>query len=1015
MHRIGLAATALTVFAVPGTQAQEATPASTVKLKDELRLPWKRGDDSFIRRWLVVGPFPGGLEADALASAGGEATAQPADGAEVPRADGTRVKWHPLTSWVDTVSLEELEGAKDQVVAYAFARVRRAAAGKALLSVGSDEGIRVWLNGKLVLQRDGLRSAVPDEDQVDVEMRAGENSLLVKVPQTVGPWAFCARALEPGSVVRRKMEIGPSIVELLPDGFTLKTDISPARADAQPVKVEVIAPGGKALFATTAARGAQVAVDALGWPDGPYEARCSTLTFDGRLYVVHLPWYKGESLAKARELAGAAARADASKPEGFTLKMLAEMVEDRLGAKIAEARGNPWWKIHSPLMEFDEMMLERAGQTGRVRPHGFVRLAYRDEVDGSPQFCRAYLPAGYDPAKKWPLVLQLHGYNPANPVYVRWWSADRRHVEVDAGYSNHQDVIYLEPHGRGNTQYLGMGDSDILRVIAEAERLFSVDGDRVYLTGDSMGGWGTWNVASRHPDLFAAIAPVFGGVDYHSQMSEEELARLSPLDRFFYEKQSSWSMADGLLNVPISVAHGDMDQAVNVEFSRWAVRLLQRWGYDVRYHEFPGRIHEALTGQNGSMNIDWFLRHRRDPNPRHVRIRSAELRNASAYWAEVRQAASPLAFMVVDAEVVERNLIRLDTENVLDIVLSPKAPIVDPDKPVKVVWNGVEQVTPWQAGTLRLTAAGYAPAAVHKNRRLPGSISDFTLTPFAVVIGTVSKDPAMAEVCRQKALAFVDSWRDWQKQPPRVFKDTEILDADLARYSLLLFGGPEANRVTARLAPSLPLRVARDQVTIDGKTFPVVDAAVQMVYPNPLNAERYVWVAAASSADGMYFCDPPLNDPALALWDYVIVDGTIPARQRQASPHQLRVVSGLFDYNWRYSDALAQPGDPQIRADGRLRHAPNPRLVLPPRVLDAYVGRYQITRGPLLQVVRDGTRLRVRQPGSEGAGDELLPENETTFQIPGAGLWLRFVRDASGKVTGLEGYQGGDFEGQKLE
>ena len=71
--------------------------------------------------------------------------------------------------------------------------------------------------------------------------------------------------------------------------------------------------------------------------------------------------------------------------------MLAEMVEDRLGCKLSEVKGNPWRKVHSPLMEYDEIMLERKGLVGRIRPYGFVRMAYRDEVDGSPQFCRAVL------------------------------------------------------------------------------------------------------------------------------------------------------------------------------------------------------------------------------------------------------------------------------------------------------------------------------------------------------------------------------------------------------------------------------------------------------------------------------------------------------------------------------------------------------------------------------------------------------------------------------------------------
>jgi dienelactone hydrolase len=1012
MTHIRCAAAAIAVLVAASAQAQPAAGVSPGRLKDELRLPWKRGNEDFIRRWLVIGPFAGGLETDGLAASGGEAAAEPREGIEVQRADGTHVQWHAVVSWVDTVGLDDLEAVTADSFAYAFAKVARASAGRALLSVGSDEGIRVWLNGRLVLSRDGLRSAVPDEDQVEVEMKAGDNSLLVKLPQTVGRAAFCVRVLEPGTVLVPRMEIGPSIVRREADGFALKTDVGLVRADGEPVTVEVVAAGGKVVFTKTAPRGMELAIDARAWPDGAYEARCTTRTFDGRPYVVHLPWYKGDSLVEARALAAAAAQADGSKPEGFTLHMLAEMVEDRLATKPAEARGNPWWKIHSPLMEYEELMLERRGQTGRIRPSGFVRIAYRDPVDGSPQFCRAYLPAAYDAAKKWPLVVQLHGYNPANPVYVRWWSADQRHAAVDAGYPSHQGVIYMEPHGRGNTQYLGMGDSDILRVIAEAKRLFSVDEDRVYLTGDSMGGWGTWNVATRHPDLFAAIAPVFGGVDYHSQLSEEQLARLTPLDRFFREKQSSWAMAEGLLNVPVFVHHGDADQAVSVEYSRWALRLLQRWGYDVRYHEYPGRIHEALDGQNGNLNIEWFLRRKRDPDPRHVRIRSAELRNASAYWVEVRQAESPLAFMVVDAEVVGRNLIRLDTQNVLEVALSPRKALVDPEQPVRVVWNGVAETPQWQAGALRLTAAGYAPAALHKSRRLPGAISDFAVTPFAVVVGTVSKDPAMAASCRQKAEAFVESWREWQKQPPRVFEDVKVSDADLGRYSLLLFGGPEANRVTARLAPKLPLEITRDAIAIGGKAFPVRDAAVQMLYPHPLNAERYVWVAAASSPAGMHFCNPPLNDPEAAMWDYLIVDGTIPAAGQTASESQVRVVSGLFDHDWRVSDALARPGDADLRAHGRLRRAPNPKLVLASSLLDSYVGRYQITRGPVVEVSREGGRLLARIQG--GQTDTLLPETETSFWTSRLGIWVSFVRDASGKVTGFSGYRGGDFEAQKL-
>ena len=387
------AAALTTALGASSAVAQEPPPTPKTLLKDELRMPWKRSDEAFLRQWLVAGPFPCKLAADCLSGQAGEAAARPADGQELKRADGTSVRWHTQKAWSDDATFGDLPGAGEGAVAYAFTRLTRQKAGPALLSIGSRDGVRVWLNGRLVLSRDASRSATPDEDRVPVELNAGENALLVKA---LAESTFYARVLEPGSVLVRKAELGPSIVELSPEGFSLVTDVGPERRGRRTRRGwRSSGAGGQAVFTATASRGAKLKIDARSWPDGPYELRCSTHAFTGLLYATHLPWYKGDSLAKARELASTAAAADAQKPEGFTLRMLADMVEDRLGVKLSEARGNPWQKIHAPLMEYEELMLERQGQTGRIRPYGFVRLAWRDDVDGSPQFCRAYLPPGY--------------------------------------------------------------------------------------------------------------------------------------------------------------------------------------------------------------------------------------------------------------------------------------------------------------------------------------------------------------------------------------------------------------------------------------------------------------------------------------------------------------------------------------------------------------------------------------------------------------------------------------------
>jgi dienelactone hydrolase len=977
--------------------------ASPAAFKDELRMPWTRGSTDFIRTWIVAGPIPCKLEEDCL---GGEASVHPNEALELKRPDGSVVKWRPNRTWGDHATIAA-EGRTDDAVGYAHTTIWRAKEGKALLSLGSDGGIRAWLNDKQVLARDGARSWSPDDDLVEVDLKAGDNTLFLKVAADAG---FVARVLETGATPARMQEIAPVIRESSDSSLTIVTDADSSRAGFEPVKVEMVRPGGEVVFGASVKRGDAVKIDSSGWPDGPYEARCATRNARGLLFTAHLPWYKGNALAKARELAAEAAKADAAKPEGFTLRMLVNMVDDRLGGKLADATGNPWKAIHSPLMEYDELMLERAGKIGRVREHGFVRLAWIDETDASSQYCRAYLPGGYSASRKWPLVLQLHGFNPANPLYWDWWSADNRHAGPETEPATGQGVIYIEPHGRGNVQYRNFADADVLRCMAEARKLFSIDENRTYLTGDSMGGWGVWNVSTRHPELFAAIAPIFGGIDYHSVVSDEEAAKMSPAERFLQERESSWAMADSLINTPIFVHHGDADAAVNVEWSRWGVRLLQRWGYDIRYREYPGKVHEALQINNGTMNLDWFLGQVRDPDPRQVRIRSAQLRNARAWWARVWQSAKPLQFMVVDAEVVDRNVIRLDTDNVVDIELTPSARLVDASQPVRVVWNGVPRELRVVDGGLRLTQAGYKPAAIHKSPTLPGSTGDFFNTPFAVVIGTTSKDPAMRALCEAKAKGFIDAWREWQKFEPRVFKDTEIADADVARYSLMLIGGADANAVTAKLAGKLPVRLAADRVVIDGKAFPTRDAALQMIYPNPRNMQRYVWLFAGTSTAGMNFTSPT---PFLAYeWDYVINDGVIPAPRQRTSEERTKVVSGMFDSNWRFHPDYLQMGDAEVRAQGRRLALPGKPLRLPAALLESYAGSYQMQNGRTVEVSRREDVL-VANTGSEQA--DLVPADQNTFYGQKFNIWVTFERDASGTVTGFTGYEpgDGDFEAKR--
>jgi len=267
-------------------------------------------------------------------------------------------------------------------------------------------------------------------------------------------------------------------------------------------------------------------------------------------------------------------------------------------------------------------------------------------------------------------------------------------------------------------------------------------------------------------------------------------------ERYAQEAQSWFAEAESLLNLPIYIQHGDADQTVNVDNSRHAARLLQRWGYDVRYREHPGRGHEDLN--NRDEIVEWFLAHRRVSSPLHVRVRATDLDGAAAYWVRVTALDSTIAVTRVDAEVIQPGEIRVDTQNVAAFTLSPPAASRNGAQPVRVVWNGTEHVAPVSAnGTVSLDSAH--ATSLEKHPGLSGGLSSLITTPFAIVIGTASADPVMNRRCKEKAEGFAATWEAWQHQRPRIFTDEQLTPQDEQRYSLLLIGGADANLVSQYL------------------------------------------------------------------------------------------------------------------------------------------------------------------------------------------------------------------------
>ncbi|MBO0700642.1 MAG: hypothetical protein J2P46_19755, partial [Zavarzinella sp.] len=151
---------------------------------------------AFVRDWLVVGPF-------ADPDRKGHATAyppetDPVDQAKEYKGVGSLLRWRPHNSPTDYVDFAGLFRIQDPAVGYAVCWVKSDKARPAQLSLGSNDGIKVWVNAKVVADRAVSRSASPGQDKVACEFAAGWNELRVKVDNTGGPWGFYLEVRDPG-------------------------------------------------------------------------------------------------------------------------------------------------------------------------------------------------------------------------------------------------------------------------------------------------------------------------------------------------------------------------------------------------------------------------------------------------------------------------------------------------------------------------------------------------------------------------------------------------------------------------------------------------------------------------------------------------------------------------------------------------------------------------------------------------------------------------------------------------
>jgi len=224
----------------------------------------------------------------------------------------------------------------------------------------------------------------------------------------------------------------------------------------------------------------------------------------------------------------------------------------------------------------------------RTQETGFLDRTL--SLHGATYKYQVFVPDNWSPKKKWPIILFLHGAGERGNDGL---------LQTDVGLPrairetrSRFPTIVVIPQCLTDHWWSEPGMEEVsLGALAAATKEFKGDPKRTYLTGLSMGGYGSWALATQYPGKFAAIVPICGGIVTPQSLLKAfpELAKNSLPD----DPKSGDYVAQKIAKTPVWIFHGADDDTVPVEGSRKIYAVLKAAGANVRYTEYPGVGHNS--------------------------------------------------------------------------------------------------------------------------------------------------------------------------------------------------------------------------------------------------------------------------------------------------------------------------------------------------------------------------------------------------------------------------------------
>ena len=571
-----------------------------------------------------------------------------------------------------------------------------------------------------------------------------------------------------------------------------------------------------------------------------------------------------------------------------------------------------------------------------------VNRGYRSVCSPALQGYAIYIPPDYDPSRRYPLYVALHGGSSNGNLFLGVvlgnnmdWQTYNQHLFDEFTPRWTPDSIVVAPTGFGQIMWRWMGERDVLDVIDDVQKHYSIDPNRIMLGGISNGGVGAYTIGMRHAWRFSLVQAMAGAPSWVQYVG----GRPTPIEQLELERYSGLHLAQNSINTTFHYYHGRTDpgpmrpayiNAFSQHLDELEIPNHQTWydaGHDILYRVHRhGRAFASLR------------EHERNPSPSEVHLTTGDYRANRQHWVRITRIADFPQRADLHAKI-ENSALSITTERVGAFSIDLRdAPITESMRIVideAQVYRGqtrdlghlihfVKKDTGWQLGFP-------SDEGLQKRLGTSGPISDAYYDRMVHVYGT--QNPEHIETLQRAARRGARGWPLWAwNLNQEIIADTEVDDSYIQNAHLVLYGSPHDNVLLQRINGALPIRVAGNAVVVGNERYEGNDIGVRFVYPNPLAPHRYVIVQSGVTPSVV----SAGNKLPEFVADYIVYDSrTVRGQQRRITGPNRALAMGFFSETWQLSETETETstdgsGPDQQPLTTELEEEQEPTLPIPP-------------------------------------------------------------------------------------